>query len=268
MSMREVIITTSWDDGHPSDMKLAELLQKYSIPATFYIPFNHPKRETLSSNQIKEIANNFDIGGHTYSHVNLPALSKEKAFEEIKDGKECLEEIIGREIHSFCYPRGAYNRDVIDLVKEAGFEGARTIKLFERKGFPPFEMGVTLYACSNKHSHYGGFRTHSKARALRNTKVFIYLLTRNSFFKDWHEIAMDYLDFMGKNGGIFHLWGHSWEVEQNDDWERLAFVFERILSMSKNMKDIRLMDNTEVIQYLGGGSVDSHNIDGALGDRG
>ena len=32
------IITTSWDDGHPLDFKLAELLNKYNLKGTFYIP--------------------------------------------------------------------------------------------------------------------------------------------------------------------------------------------------------------------------------------
>ncbi len=31
------IVTTSWDDGHKLDLKLAHLLQKYNMPATFYV---------------------------------------------------------------------------------------------------------------------------------------------------------------------------------------------------------------------------------------
>ena len=34
----DILITTSWDDGHPLDLRLAELLHKYDVPATFYIP--------------------------------------------------------------------------------------------------------------------------------------------------------------------------------------------------------------------------------------
>ena len=54
--MDRVIITTSWDDGHSLDLKLAGLLQKYDIPATFYIPVIHIKREHMTPQEIREIA--------------------------------------------------------------------------------------------------------------------------------------------------------------------------------------------------------------------
>ena len=31
-------ITTSWDDGHPLDLRVAELLAKYGLQGTFYVP--------------------------------------------------------------------------------------------------------------------------------------------------------------------------------------------------------------------------------------
>ena len=32
---RVAYITTSWDDGHPLDFRVAELLAKYGLPGTF-----------------------------------------------------------------------------------------------------------------------------------------------------------------------------------------------------------------------------------------
>ncbi len=54
--MDRVIITTSWDDGHPLDLKLAELLQRYAIPATFYIPIDNIERQGMNTQEIREIA--------------------------------------------------------------------------------------------------------------------------------------------------------------------------------------------------------------------
>ena len=31
---------------------------------------------------------------------------------------------------------------------------------------------------------------------------------------------------VSKRGGIFHLWGHSWEIDSMGLWERLGKVFE------------------------------------------
>ena len=36
--MSRLIVTTSWDDGSIQDLKLGELLMKYGIKGTFYIP--------------------------------------------------------------------------------------------------------------------------------------------------------------------------------------------------------------------------------------
>lgn len=47
--MDKAIVTTSWDDGHPSDLKLAELLKRYDVPATFYIPIDNRERVKMSS---------------------------------------------------------------------------------------------------------------------------------------------------------------------------------------------------------------------------
>jgi peptidoglycan/xylan/chitin deacetylase (PgdA/CDA1 family) len=245
--MNKVIITTSWDDGHPLDLKLAKLLKRYNIPATFYIPSENRARKTLTPDQIREIAKDFDIGGHTYSHVNLTELPKGKAYEEIIKSKEYLEEIIGKEIQFFCYPWGAYNKEVINIVKKAGFEGAGTVKLLEIKLSPLFEMGTTIHVGEGGYSHFKNFLMHSKV--LPNARMPVYLLARNLLFKDWFETAVDSLNFVVKNGGVFHLWGHSWEIDRNNDWEKLKLIFERISEVSKNKK-VLLMNNTKLIQYL------------------
>lgn len=54
--MDRAIITTSWDDGHLLDLKLAGLLQKYDIPATFYVTIENFERQGMTSQEIREIA--------------------------------------------------------------------------------------------------------------------------------------------------------------------------------------------------------------------
>ena len=74
MSMQKAIVTTSWDDGHPLDLKLAELLGKYNIPGTFYIPPENSERECLTPEGIHELSQYVDIGGHTLRHVCLTGM--------------------------------------------------------------------------------------------------------------------------------------------------------------------------------------------------
>ena len=66
-------ITTSWDDGHPLDMRLAEMLVCNKLKATFYIP-RHIPSGVMSQAQVRELSQTFEIGGHTLDHVFLPTV--------------------------------------------------------------------------------------------------------------------------------------------------------------------------------------------------
>ena len=142
--MDKAIVTTSWDDGYPSDLRLAELLNRYNIPATFYIPISNDERARMSPQQINEIAHVFDIGGHSYHHVNLTRIPSTEVSREIIDGKKMLEDIIGKKVSSFAYPWGAFNRRVINCVRKADFIGGRTTRSLTRIVDEPFAMNPTV----------------------------------------------------------------------------------------------------------------------------
>jgi len=38
--------------------------------------------------------------------------------------------------------------------------------------------------------------------------------------------------FIMNNGGIWHLWGHSWEIEANSDWDKLESIFRLIIDLA------------------------------------
>jgi hypothetical protein len=46
---------------------------------------------------------------------------------------------------------------------------------------------------------------------------------------DWPHLARALLCLAVERGGVFHLWGHSWELEKNGQWHRLEEVL-RFLS--------------------------------------
>lgn len=61
---------------------------------------------------------------HTVSHPRLTEIPAGDARREIADCKKALEDGLGEEVTSFCYPYGFFNRRVRDLVEEAGYRGA------------------------------------------------------------------------------------------------------------------------------------------------
>jgi len=75
-------ITTSWDDGHPLDLRIAELLAKHGLRGTFYVPLENT-RSTLSPAQIRDLSSAFEIGAHTFHHLVLTTLTSDRARAEI-----------------------------------------------------------------------------------------------------------------------------------------------------------------------------------------
>jgi peptidoglycan/xylan/chitin deacetylase (PgdA/CDA1 family) len=238
------IITTSWDDGHSLDLKLAELLAKYDIPATFYIPIscpsiNHVEGKRIDSPDIRNLASQFDIGGHTYNHVKLAEIPAEQAKWEIEHGKKELEDITGKPVTTFAYPYNSFNSRAVSLVSEAGFKGARTTDYFSRQLDNPFKMKTTGTASNSSQLRRKAFYSLNSF----DFQLWKYFFRKNLLFKSWKEAALDMLDFVANNGGIWHLWGHSWELEKNNDWANLEEIFKQI-KMTKNLIKI---DNSELI---------------------
>ena len=251
--MDKAIVTTSWDDGNPLDLKLADLLQKYDVPATFYIPISYAKRGCMNPPQIRRIAERFDVGGHSYHHIRLTKISTKEAKREINNGKKELEDITGREVISLSYPYGKFNDGLIRIARDAGFIGGRTVMLLTRNIGDPFREGTTVNAGNWWFTHY---ILHSLAS--RDIKLFNFVLKKNLYLKSWDQIAAETLNFVAENGGIWHLWGHSWEVAENNDWEKLERIFQMVRSLSK---EIKRMDNSQLLtMYAGRGQ--KHKQDG------
>src|ERR1035437_1451077 len=102
--MADRYLTISIDDGHVMDLRTAELLSKYGLQATFYIPARNPERPVMSEVQIRELASAFEIGAHTLNHVPLKSLPESQAWAEISGSKQWVEDTIGKPAVSFCYP--------------------------------------------------------------------------------------------------------------------------------------------------------------------
>ncbi|MEO9186674.1 MAG: polysaccharide deacetylase family protein, partial [Kofleriaceae bacterium] len=140
------VFTTSWDDGHPLDLRVAELLATYGFRGTFYVPRrNLEGRAVLSRRELATLGAQFEIGGHSYDHVRLTRVPTAAAAHQVYAIKAALEDELGRSIAGFCYPGGAHDRSVRELVRRAGFRYARTIENLWLAGpIDPFQLPTTL----------------------------------------------------------------------------------------------------------------------------
>jgi peptidoglycan/xylan/chitin deacetylase (PgdA/CDA1 family) len=220
--MNQRYITISVDDGFPDDSRAADLLDKYGLKATFYIPARNPEHAVMPPSQIRELSQRFEIGGHTYNHTALGRLSDDAAFAEIQDGKKWLEDLLGEPVVSFCYPQGKFNRGTPALVKRAGFLGGRTC-LFNLHTFPenPFLWGLTTHACD-----------HSKMIQMRHAVLEHNFLGLRNFFgvykgaTNWQEHFQYGLRHVQQHEGIAHLYFHSWEVNDLGQWPQIESALQ------------------------------------------
>ncbi len=86
------------------------------------------REEKLSDAEIREMLDSglIELGGHSLTHANLPALSGEEARHEISGCKRALEEAFGVPVPGFCYPFGLFGGREAALAEEAGFVAAVT----------------------------------------------------------------------------------------------------------------------------------------------
>jgi peptidoglycan-N-acetylglucosamine deacetylase len=217
-------VTVSVDDGYPTDLRAADLLERLGYAATFYVPARNPERAVIGTTEVRRLAESFELGAHTYSHVPLPSLDDLTAQREILDGKSWLEDAISKPVYSFCYPRGKFNRRVVELVKQAGFVGARTTmgNLVSQPN-DVFIAGTTTQAFS--HSRV----IHARHAAIEGNCLGMLNFARIfRFATDWTAHFEQGVAHVSKHGGVAHLWFHSWELDQFDQWSRLEQLLRRL----------------------------------------
>ena len=248
--MGRVHFTCSFDDGDVADLRLADLMCKYNIKGTFYIPQHCSLvSQSLSDEQIRVLSHSFEIGGHTLSHPVLTDISFEKSEVEISGCKKWLEGIIGKQIDSFCPPTGRFNNSHILLQKKAGFRLMRTVEMLDctLEGKGDSENFVILPTTIQVYNHTYGSYIRNLVKRLRFENIPVLL---KMFDKKWEQMSYNYFDYFDNHAErdhYFHLWGHSWEIEKYSLWDILEKFFEGL----QNLPGLTFCTNSELSKILG-----------------
>lgn len=135
------VAAITFDDGFLNVLEnAAPVLAEYGFTATNYFVANQvggsnvwdqllgvPKTPLMSAAQLREWARlGHEVGAHTLDHVRLPHTPDEEARKQISQSKFVLEDILGAEVSSFCYPYGENSPLHRQMVRETGFETATT----------------------------------------------------------------------------------------------------------------------------------------------
>ena len=237
------LVTTSWDDGHPLDLRIADLLSRYGLTGTFYVP-REVGWPTMTADEIRELASRFEVGAHTLDHNPLNRAPDDEALHQLSGPREWIEEVTGKPCRTFCFPGGKFRREQLRLVRGAGYLAARTIE-FLSTGLPRRVEGLALIPTTVQaypHSPLAYTRNALKRRS------FVNLVRARVFFcgRDWRGLGVKLLERTLGEGGVFHLWGHSWEIEREHQWDRLE---ELLALIAANKERVICLTNSELESY-------------------
>ena len=215
-------VTFSYDDNVAQDIRLAEIFNRYGLKCTFNVNSELPAAEWVGRNEIpmrsmsmqecREVYAGHEAAVHTLTH---PHLEKEENLEEIRrqilQDKQNIERAFGYEVRGMAYPYGTYDQRVLEILKESGIQYARTTLC--TNGFEPQEN-----------------RLEFKATCHHNAPNLM-------------ELADQFLALNPETPQIFYIWGHSYEFDVDQNWDKIEQFCEKI----SGKEDIFYGTNTQVL---------------------
>lgn len=222
-------ITLSYDDGVEQDIKLVEMMSEYGFSGTFNLNsgcfaekgtiyddgviYDRRMNAEYAINLYKK--HNMEIACHSVTHTFLERLPSPLALIEIAEDRRRLEELSGDLVHGLAYPFGTYSDETVALLKTAGIYYARTV---ESSG--DFKIPTDWLRLKPTCHH-------------NDPKLFEYA----DFFEN---------EDVGADPILFYLWGHSYEFDENNNWN----VIEKFFKQLSDKDDIWYATNIEIYNYI------------------
>lgn len=221
-------ITFSYDDGITQDKRLIKMFNRYGLKATFNLNsglLGQPglldiRGTTVAhvkprADEVAAIYEGHEVAVHTLTHPLLPSLTEAEIIRQVEEDRLALSNIVGYSVVGMAYPCGGknYNSAVADLIREkTGVRYARTTASTHTFAMQEnlYEFHPTIY-----HQHWD----------------------------DLLPLAEKFLALEPEEPALFYIWGHSYELDYYDSWER----FDDFLRLISGRGDIFYGTNREVL---------------------
>jgi peptidoglycan/xylan/chitin deacetylase (PgdA/CDA1 family) len=229
------------------DLRVADYLDRYGLAGTFYVARDYlDAADRLSEDEIAQLGTRHEIGAHTLTHPVLTQVDGPTARREIEGSRDWLHQVTGRPVTAFCYPRGMYDAAARALVAEAGFTVARTVALYRLDaGHDPLALPTTVHIYPFPLRPTQSWR--ARFEPVRRILPHVVRLRLPLFaLRNWRAMALSLLDRAAATGGVWHLWGHGWEVERYGMWSDL----ECVLEAARRYPGARFVTNSELVQEV------------------
>lgn len=221
-------LTLSYDDGVIQDKRLIDILKPYGIKATFNINSGMFGAEDavnagrMSLKQVKELYANsgHEVAIHSLTHPFLEKLPLPIAVDDVLADRKNLEETFGGVVRGMAYPFGTYSDTLIEALRDIGIAYSRTTISTHDFRLPLDWLRLTA-TCH-----------HNDTLLSELTEKFINANPDDERFR--------------RESLLFYLWGHSYEFDNNDNWN----VIEEFAPKIGNRDDIWYATNIEIYDYI------------------
>lgn len=132
LELPENPVLITFDDGYADNYRNAyPILKKYGFKATIFVisSFLGVEKNYFTWDQAREMEENgISIQSHTVDHKSMTDLTDDQLRAELVESKKKIEAELGKPVEFIAYPTGTYNLHIAQLVKDAGYKAAFTIK--------------------------------------------------------------------------------------------------------------------------------------------
>lgn len=114
-------IYLTFDDGYSmkNTISILDTLEKYDVPATFFIEGDFLKQNPIA---VKRIAEEQILANHTMCHCDIRKLTNEEFVKDIEEFERVAEEITGMPITKFFRPPMGYiNEEKENILYDMGY---------------------------------------------------------------------------------------------------------------------------------------------------
>lgn len=221
-------VTLSYDDNMEEDQDLIRRMEKYHMKGTFnLIPGwfveegkTYPEGETYrltSVSMARRMYNHplVEVANHGNEHKYMSTLTTAEMAEDTLLCRRTLENLFDRNVRGMAYPYGWYDNTLEDVLKMCGITYCRTVNETREFELPEnwLEWNPTCH--------------HDDEKLMELTEQFV---------------KMDSVE----NPKLFYVWGHTFEFEENDNWDRM----DRFMEAVSGREDIWYATNGEIYDYV------------------
>ena len=209
------VLTMSYDDGKLADKRLVETFNRHGIKGTFHINgglFGDSAR--INKEEIRSLYQGHEISAHTFTHPTISRCPISQVVQQVIEDRKVLEEIAGYTVRGMSYPNGSVSDEIMTMLPAVGIEYSRTVGSSHAFTLPENYLRW-MSTCHHNHDLMG------------NAQKFAEL------FKSQYLYMM-------------YVWGHSYEFDNDDNWE----LIEEFCEFIGGRDDIWYATNIEIVDYM------------------